>query len=187
LCAGDQKQVLQIITWVLLAATILLLLFTLLMIRRIKIAVATIKVAANAIGSMPTLLLFPILTFLTFVALFVYWVIVFAYLWSAGEMVQTYRAVDDPPPEEFTINTLFNSTAAGTSVDASSSITVGDPLSNVTSAETTTPCYDDPDCYYSVEFNERQQVCARACRVFSSGILFCRTSIHTRCIQNICN
>lgn len=132
------------------------------MIRRIKIAVATIKVAANAIGSMPTLLLFPILTFLTFVALFVYWVIVFAYMWSAGNMVQTYRAAGDPEPEGFTINTLFNSTATGTSSDASSSITVGDPLANVTTTESTIPCYDDPDCYYSVEFSQRQQVCSCA-------------------------
>ena len=49
-----------------------------------QIAVACIKVASQAVGTMPSLFFFPILPFIMTVCLIVYWVVVAGYLYSAG-------------------------------------------------------------------------------------------------------
>lgn len=73
------------------AFTCLLLLLTLLMISRVKVAVACLKVASQAVGSMPSVLLFPILPFIFEVGLIVYWVAVTAMLYSAGNLTYNFR------------------------------------------------------------------------------------------------
>ena len=52
-----------------------------------QIAVACIKVASQAVSTMPSLFFFPILPFLMTVCLIVYWVVVAGYLYSAGTIV----------------------------------------------------------------------------------------------------
>ena len=75
----------------------LLLLFTLLMLRRIRIAIATVKVAAQALGAMPQVLFFPLLPILLEVGLFVYWVAVLAYIWTTGTVGAKARALASVP------------------------------------------------------------------------------------------
>lgn len=52
-----------------------------------QIAVACIKVASQAVSTMPSLFFFPILPFIMTVCLIVYWVVVAGYLYSAGTIV----------------------------------------------------------------------------------------------------
>jgi len=72
--------------------SVLLLLLTLLMYKRIRVAVACIKVASQAISSMPSILLFPIIPFLATLVVFIYWIVVFAYLYSCGELTEVWEA-----------------------------------------------------------------------------------------------
>ena len=87
--AGNYRVALSYMTYVLCALTVICFLMTLLMIRRIAVAVACIKVAASAIGSIPSLILFPLITFTATMLLFIYWVIIFAHQWSAGTVIET--------------------------------------------------------------------------------------------------
>ena len=50
----------------------------------LQVAVACIKVASQAVSTMPSLFFFPILPFIMTVCLIVYWVVVAGYLYSAG-------------------------------------------------------------------------------------------------------
>lgn len=61
--------------WIAIAAAIvagIVLLITLLMISRIRVAVACIKVASQAVGAMPSILLFPLLPFILEVGVIVW-------------------------------------------------------------------------------------------------------------------
>ena len=49
-------------------------------------AVACIKVASQAVSTMPSLFFFPILPFLMTTCLIIYWVAVAGYLYSAGDV-----------------------------------------------------------------------------------------------------
>ena len=49
-------------------------------------AVACIKVASQAVSTMPSLFFFPILPFLMTTRLIIYWVAVAGYLYSAGDV-----------------------------------------------------------------------------------------------------
>ena len=60
------------------------------MIPKIKVAVACIKVASQAVGSMPSILIFPMFPFLVTFVFLAYWVVVTAFLWSAGDTVAVY-------------------------------------------------------------------------------------------------
>jgi Plasma-membrane choline transporter len=140
-------------TYALIALTVLCFLATLLMIRRIAVAVACLKVASSAVGTIPSIMLFPIITFASSVGLFVYWVIVFAHQWSAGEVVETMR----PPSSSsssYSLTTLFDSASNMTASAVSTLAPAPASPANTTALE----CWEDPDCYYDVVFNQRQQV-----------------------------
>ena len=49
-----------------------------------QVAIACIKVASQAVSTMPSLFFFPIIPFIMTVCLIVYWVAVTGYLYSAG-------------------------------------------------------------------------------------------------------
>ena len=49
-----------------------------------QVAIACIKVASQAVSTMPSLFFFPIIPFIMTVCLIVYWVAVAGYLYSAG-------------------------------------------------------------------------------------------------------
>lgn len=58
----------------------------------VQIAVACIKVASQAVSTMPSLFFFPILPFIMTVCLIVYWVVVAGYLYSAGTITAKYTS-----------------------------------------------------------------------------------------------
>jgi hypothetical protein len=154
--AGSYQKSAQIMTYILAAVTVIVLLLTLLMIRRIKIAIACLKVAASAIGTMPSIMFFPILTFASFLGLFIYWIYVFAFQWSAGTVAPFTR--DPTPTEEYTLSWMF-ANAAGSNSSAADLTGAGLQPAPVVSTNTSAlPCYEDPDCRYIVEFSKEQQV-----------------------------
>lgn len=153
--AGDEQKVMKVITYIMIVITVVLFVLTIVMIRRIKIAVACIKVAASAVSSMPSLIFFPLITFISFVALFAYWVIIFTYLWSAGDVVETYREAEEETGS-YGISTLYDGTASNSTMQYAS-LFPSAPPPPPSSQNVTIPCYDDPDCYYSVQFNKTLQ------------------------------
>ncbi len=53
----------------------------------VQVAVACMKVASQAVATIPTLLFWPLVPFLAICCLVVYWVAVAAYLYSASDIV----------------------------------------------------------------------------------------------------
>lgn len=84
----SQRQNFKVLTYILAAAAGLMFLLTLIMLRRIKIAVACLKVASVAIDHMPSLLFFPLFTLSIFAAFIVWWVAVVVFLYACGEVKQ---------------------------------------------------------------------------------------------------
>lgn len=152
LLAGNYQVAMEYMTYVMCALTVICFLLTLLMIRRIAVAVACLKVAASAIGSIPSLMLFPLITFVSIMGLFIYWVVVFAHQWSAASVVEVMRQ-DAQPSSQYSLTTLY-ATAANTTSNLASSLL---PASSNTTA-VSLECFEDPDCYYDVKFSTEQQV-----------------------------
>jgi choline transporter-like protein 2/4/5 len=84
--SNNDSSYFEAATYVLAVFTAVLLLFTLIMIPRIRIAVACMKVASQAVGVMPSILLFPFATYAMLLALVAWWVIVTAFLYSTGDI-----------------------------------------------------------------------------------------------------
>eukprot|EP00899_Mesostigma_viride_P018836 jgi/Mesvir1/26954/Mv20673-RA.2 len=82
----NDRDIFRIIAYVLSGVTLLLLLLTIALIPRIRVAVATLKVASQAIGSMPHVVFFPIIPFILTLGLIIYWFCVIALLYSAGDV-----------------------------------------------------------------------------------------------------
>mmetsp|Transcript_33745 Transcript_33745/g.95482 ORF Transcript_33745/g.95482 Transcript_33745/m.95482 type:complete len:789 (-) Transcript_33745:181-2547(-) len=86
------KDVWRVVAWISLAVFVLILLFTLIMIRRIKIAVACLKVASQAVASMPSILFFPMLPFFVLVVFVGYWMAVAGMLYTVGTVTKVTRS-----------------------------------------------------------------------------------------------
>jgi hypothetical protein len=83
----QDRQYFEYATYAALAVNALVILFTLLIAPRVKIAVACLKVASQAVGHMPSLMLFPVLPFVCELALLTWFIMVSALL---------YRCVPTP-------------------------------------------------------------------------------------------
>eukprot|EP00899_Mesostigma_viride_P009105 jgi/Mesvir1/18196/Mv09481-RA.2 len=70
------------------AFSVLLLLLTIAIASRVRVAVGVIKVASQAVGSMPQILFLPLFPFGLNVLLVLYWVFIGALLYSAGDVVK---------------------------------------------------------------------------------------------------
>ncbi|KAG2493603.1 hypothetical protein HYH03_008120 [Edaphochlamys debaryana] len=165
--------------WIAIVASIgagIVLLITLLCITRIKIAVACIKVASQAVGAMPTIIFFPILPFIFEVGLIIYWVAVTALLYSAGDLT-AHCAKTSPPAFSFSnltsVSNLYNSAR---NFDAESyamqylNSTLNNTLNAATLNGTRDVCYanvsddaraylcgNDPNCYLSYDWNNNMK------------------------------
>eukprot|EP00238_Polyblepharides_amylifera_P011393 CAMPEP_0196575494 /NCGR_PEP_ID=MMETSP1081-20130531/4961_1 /TAXON_ID=36882 /ORGANISM="Pyramimonas amylifera, Strain CCMP720" /LENGTH=668 /DNA_ID=CAMNT_0041893815 /DNA_START=86 /DNA_END=2092 /DNA_ORIENTATION=- len=82
----EDKKYFEIAMYLFIVLTGLIFLFTLLMIKRIKIAVACLKVASQAVGSMPSILFFPVVPFCFSLAVIAWFIVVSAALYSAGDL-----------------------------------------------------------------------------------------------------
>uniref|UniRef100_A0A7S1SUR8 Choline transporter-like protein n=1 Tax=Tetraselmis chuii TaxID=63592 RepID=A0A7S1SUR8_9CHLO len=159
--AEDSRKQWEIAAWVALVLTILMMLFTLLMCRRIKVAVACLKVASQAVGAMPSVLLFPLLPLMVEIIFLVYWLAVCALLYSSGEIVMKYRG--DPPAEYFTTPPTDETPAPDTNDGNDIGETVDNTLSEVFLSVdegfnvTDEQCYNDPNCAYAMTWKNSLQ------------------------------
>jgi len=102
------------------------------MARKINVAVACMKVASQAVGVMPSVLLFPIVPLLMLIVFLAYWVAVTGFLWSAGETVAVTITTD-------TSNLLSPKVERSVATRA-----------NATFWE----CHDDPKCRYEQQWDK---------------------------------
>ncbi|KAL3684879.1 hypothetical protein R1sor_002901 [Riccia sorocarpa] len=79
---------LKIVAVAMTIVAVIIIIITLVLIKRVFIAVAVFKVAANAIGAIPSLVIFPIIPAVLLGLLFIYWLSTLLYLASAGEITQ---------------------------------------------------------------------------------------------------
>ena len=87
---GDnQKQNFRILTSIFAACAGVVLLLTVVMIPRLRIAVACLKVASQAVSHMPLILFFPIMPLALYVAFIIWWIFVTVYLYACGSVVQS--------------------------------------------------------------------------------------------------
>jgi choline transporter-like protein 2/4/5 len=83
--SSENEEVLKICTYIMAAFTCIFFIFTLLMIRRLKVAVACIKVSISAFAAVPSLIFFPLIPCIAMLLLFLYWVFAGVYLMSCGD------------------------------------------------------------------------------------------------------
>jgi hypothetical protein len=86
---NNQKAVL-IISYGLIGIDVLLILAVLFLRKRIQLAVGIIKEAGKAMAAMPSIVAFPVVIFILLLVFWVYWIVVTAFLGSAG--VRVYDA-----------------------------------------------------------------------------------------------
>lgn len=131
----------------------IILIITLLMISRIRVAVACIKVASQAVGAMPSILFYPLLPFILLVGLVVYWVAVSAMLYSAGVLTATCR--DPSAKNSFSLaemGSLSTSSIFPTSVSSNATFSC---YSNITGNALQIACGNDANCYLSYSWNNQ--------------------------------
>jgi choline transporter-like protein 2/4/5 len=88
--ASENKEVLKACTYVMAVFTVIFFIFTLLMVRRLKVAIACIKVSISAFSTVPSLIVFPLVPCVGMMLLFLYWVFAGVYLMSCGDQkIQT--------------------------------------------------------------------------------------------------
>jgi len=142
---AEDKQTWTYAAYVATAFAVVLLIATLVMIKRIKIAVATIEVASEAISAMPQILFFPVIPFLLLGGFIVFWCITSALLYSAGEVVEVRAS----PEEQASVNSYLDSMVNG--ADATTVVVDTD------TAPAELECADDKWCYYTTEWDQTQQ------------------------------
>ena len=152
-------------TWTAVAFTVGLFLFTLVMIPRIKIAIAILKVACNAVGAVPTVMLWPIMPVLFEVGFLVYWIFVMVFLYSAGDTkTDMYADVSGP-------TTSFGESAGKLGISVTQ-ITGAKLFSEYTPADAEAPatpnwpnrdetaCADDYNCDWAAKWDRDLQYAA---------------------------
>lgn len=93
-------------------ADIMIAAFRILGVRRclfccLQVAVACIKVASQAVASMPSLLFWPLVPFLAICVLVVYWVAVSAFLFSSGTIVPQQLQASASGPISLSVSMLL--------------------------------------------------------------------------------
>ncbi|GFR50844.1 hypothetical protein Agub_g13116 [Astrephomene gubernaculifera] len=147
----------------------LVLLITLLCITRIRIAIACIKVASQAVGAMPSIILFPLLPFIFEVGLVIYWVAVTALLYSSGDLVANCRNPNIKQSFSFsqytnvsnvvdTVNNFNPTDALVSSLNSTTAAVNGSTTNcytNFTTDQRAYLCGNDPNCYLSYDWNNQ--------------------------------
>lgn len=85
---GSERDHLRVVAIIMTIILIIVVLATFVLVKRVVIAVAVLKVAANAIGEIRALMVFPIFPFIILAVFYIYWVAAALYLFSAGEIRQ---------------------------------------------------------------------------------------------------
>ena len=140
--AEEDEQAWQYVAYGVSGVAFMLLLVTLSMLRQIRVATACMKVASQAVGAMPAVLLFPVVPFLMLLVFLAYWVTVTAFLWSAGETV----AVTITAAAGGGANATFDPFAAGVTKTTATA-------ANATFWE----CHETPGCSYEQRWDQDTQ------------------------------
>lgn len=88
IATGSERDHLRVVAIIMTIVLIIVVLATFVLVKRVVVAVAVLKVAANAIGAIQSLMVFPILPFIILAVFYIYWVAAALYLFSAGEIRQ---------------------------------------------------------------------------------------------------
>jgi choline transporter-like protein 2/4/5 len=91
---ADMQEKWSYVAYIMTAISILVFLLIVAMRKRIKLAIAIMKEASNAVKTMPLIVLFPFTTVALVVVLCLYWIIIAAYIASAGEESSSKLAAD---------------------------------------------------------------------------------------------
>ncbi|XRB10017.1 choline transporter protein [Pycnococcus provasolii] len=154
----EDRQTFEYLTYATGGIAAVVLLFTLVLASRIRVAIATLKVAAQAIAAMPNVLLYPLIPFVLYVGLVVYWVVVSGYLFSAGKLVETRD--DVPPPGRNGTSVVGNTTYVYDMIAEPVRLThYYYEFDNRTTFNATT-CAEDPSCYYGYTWDKDLQYMA---------------------------
>jgi len=148
--SSDSQQTWKYIAYAMTAVAGFVLLLTLLMIRRVKIAVACIKVASSAVGAMPSVLLFPILPFIFEVGLIIYWIAVTAVLYTAGERTYTFRTPGSS--DDIGFSSLASYGPSAPADDAASAEPAG--WADYTDEQKLAFCASSANCRVTYEWND---------------------------------
>ena len=101
----DNQEVMKYCAHVALAITIILFLFTLLMLKRVRTAVAVIKVATQAIGGAPSVVFFPLAPVFASLLFGAWWIAAGIYIYSSGEIKQQTCTLEaDKAPMKYCAN-----------------------------------------------------------------------------------
>ena len=84
----DNAEVMEVCAHIALAITICLFLFSILMLKRVRTAVAVIKVATQAIGGAPSVVFFPLAPVFASLLFGAWWIAAGIYIYSSGEIKQ---------------------------------------------------------------------------------------------------
>ena len=83
--ASENEEVLKVCTYIMAVFTVIFFIFTMLMVRRLKVAIACIKVSISAFSTVPSLVIFPLIPCIAMMLMFLYWVFAGVYLMSCGD------------------------------------------------------------------------------------------------------
>lgn len=146
--------------WIAITAAVvagLVLILTLLMFSRIRIAVACIKVASQAVGTMPSILLFPLVPFVLECFLIVFWVAVSAMMYTAGDLKATCRNPSSHKPINFRNFSNLDPALLAPNISAASLFDTSyvDCYTNYTGDNLTSLCFQDPNCFIGYKWNNK--------------------------------
>mmetsp|Transcript_8104 Transcript_8104/g.16758 ORF Transcript_8104/g.16758 Transcript_8104/m.16758 type:complete len:786 (-) Transcript_8104:485-2842(-) len=132
----------------------LVLLLTLLMISRLRVAVACLKVASQAIGASPFLLAWPLIPFMLLLGLILYWVAITAMLYTAGDLTATCR--DPADWTAFNFDEFASIDPAQLLVDVASldDASTTECYKDLTGDSLRLACASDPNCYVGYKWND---------------------------------
>ncbi|GIL73735.1 hypothetical protein Vretifemale_3863 [Volvox reticuliferus] len=132
--------------------------------------VSSLQVASQAVGSMPSIIFFPILPFILEVGLVIYWIAVTALMYSSGDLTAHCRTQSSKESFSFTNYTNVSNWDDATTFNPSSALsssfnysgyslspnaTLGNCYTNVTTDQRAFLCGRDPNCYLSYDWNNR--------------------------------
>ncbi|KAG1675670.1 hypothetical protein FOA52_002379 [Chlamydomonas sp. UWO 241] len=144
--------------WIAVAGAIvaaIVLIISLLMISRLRLAVAVFKVASQAVGAAPLVMLWPLIPFLLLLCLVLYWVAVTAMLYTAGDLKATCRDPIDMTSFNFDAFSGLDPSLLVANISASLKGATTSCYEDFTGDTLRLNCAADPNCYVSYKWNNQ--------------------------------
>ncbi|KAK9846864.1 hypothetical protein WJX84_008702 [Apatococcus fuscideae] len=155
--SADDRHYWKIAAFCVTGFFVIIFLLTCVLIRRIRIAIACIKVAAQAVATMPALIFFPVIPLLMQAALIFYWIFVAAYLYSSGKSLLE-MTMQLQMPFESTIQPVYRNTTSYNGITIATELGMAPSNSGGSNGALTVQsspltCAQDPDCSYELVWN----------------------------------